>query len=53
MNEYAVIRVHKKQYGQHCCVLDTFNSFDDAYMFMCKLNRMYQTDSLHFVLDTY
>lgn len=53
MSNFTVIRVHKKEHGQHCRVMDTFNSFDDAYFFMCNLNKMYKTDSLHFVIDTY
>mgnify|MGYP007025965218 FL=1 len=53
MKSFAVIRVHKNEFGQSCKVLDTFNNYSTAYIFMSKMNKMYQTASLHFVIDAY
>lgn len=53
MKNYTVIRVHRKEFGQHCIVLDTFANFNDAYCFLSKMNKLYQTPSLHFVIDAY
>lgn len=53
MKSFAVIRVHKNEFGQSCKVLDTFNNYSTAYIFMSKMNKMYQTASLQFVIDAY
>lgn len=53
MKNYTVIRVHKNEFGQACKVLDTFPDYTTAYFFISKMNRMYQTASLHFVIDAY
>ena len=53
MKNYTVIRVHKNEFGQACKVLDTFPDYTTAYFFISKMNKMYQTASLHFVIDAY
>ena len=53
MKNYTVIRVHKNEFGQVCKVLDTFPDYTTAYFFISKMNKMYQTASLHFVIDAY
>lgn len=53
MKNYTVIRVHKNEFGQACKVLDTFPDYTAAYFFISKMNKMYQTASLHFVIDAY
>lgn len=53
MQQYSVIRVNRTGKGQYCKVLDTFNTFEDAYSFLSKMNNLYKTDSLIFVIDKY
>ncbi len=53
MNNFTIIKVHKKEGGQHCKVIDTFDTYELAYSRLVMLNRMYQTESLQFVMDRY
>ena len=53
MNLYTVIRVHRNDLGQVCKVVDTFDSYEQAYCLLSKLNKLYKTESMGFVLDAY
>ncbi len=53
MHNFTIIKVHKKEDGQHCKVIDTFDTYELAYSRLVMLNRMYQTESLQFVMDQY
>lgn len=53
MKNYTIIKVHKKESGQHCKVVETFKTYELAYSRLSMLNTMYQTESLRFVMDAY
>ena len=50
MKSFAVIRVHKSEFGQSCKVLDTFNNYSTAYIFMLSNVKLFK-DSLVEIID--